>query len=49
MESANIHTFAIMAYKSASFLEDTIKSIIAKNVKSEVYITTSTPSEHIAG
>ena len=41
------HTFAVLAYKSSPYLEECIKSVLAQTVKSTVYISTSTPNEHI--
>ncbi len=42
-----LHTFAIMAYKDSEFLEQCIKSLLCQTVKSEIVITTSTPSDYI--
>lgn len=41
------HTFAIIAYKDSPFLEKTVQSILSQEVKSQVFISTSTPNEWI--
>lgn len=41
------HTFAICAYKESKYLEECILSVVNQNVKSNILIATSTPSEHI--
>lgn len=41
------HTFVICAYKESSFLEDCIISLKNQTIRSEIYITTSTPNEYI--
>ncbi len=41
------HTFVIPAYKDSPYLEECLVSLINQNIKSEIKITTSTPSEHI--
>lgn len=41
------HSFAIMAYKTAPFLERTVASILNQNSNSQIYMTTSTPNERI--
>ncbi len=41
------HTFIILAYKESPYLEDCIKSVLKQNIKSEVFISTSTPNEFI--
>lgn len=46
-ESIN-HSFAVLAYKSSPFLEACIDSLINQHIKSNIYITTSTPSRHIS-
>lgn len=43
----NDHTFAILAYKKSQHLETCIKSLINQRVKSEIVISTSTPSPFI--
>lgn len=45
--SAKDHTYAICAYKESQFLEDCVKSLINQTVKTSIFITTSTPNEHI--
>ncbi len=47
--SAINHTFIIPAYKNSIFLEDCIKSLKQQTISSIIIITTSTPSEFIAG
>jgi len=41
------HSFAVMAYKDSPYLADCLDSLINQTVKSEIYITTSTPSTYI--
>ncbi len=41
------HTYAICAYKESAHLEDCVKSLVAQTVKSNMFIATSTPNEHI--
>jgi len=41
------HTFAIVAYKESPFLEKTVQSILKQEIKSRVFISTSTPNEWI--
>lgn len=41
------HTFAIMAYKDAPFLHEAVESVLRGAEESEVYLTTSTPSDRI--
>lgn len=47
MFSAKDHSFVICAYKENPHLEDTIRSLLNQTVKSKVYLTTSTPNDHI--
>jgi len=47
MDTVLNHSFAIMAYKTAPFLEQTVQSVCSQNSKSSVYISTSTPNERI--
>jgi hypothetical protein len=42
-----LHSFAILAYKDSPFIEECILSLINQTVKSDIYITTSTPSEFL--
>jgi len=49
MYTANDHSFVICAYKVNPHLEMTIQSLLNQTVKSHVYISTSTPNEHIRG
>ena len=41
-----MHTFVIPAYKESPFLELCIQSLLAQSVKSEIIITTSTPTAY---
>lgn len=41
------HSFAVMAYKESPYLADCLDSLMDQTVKSEVFITTSTPSAYI--
>jgi glycosyltransferase involved in cell wall biosynthesis len=41
------HTFVICAYKESPYLALTIESIKKQTVKSEIFITTSTPNDYI--
>ena len=41
------HSFAVMAYKDSPYLPDCLDSLKDQTVKSEIYITTSTPSSFI--
>lgn len=43
----NIHSFIICAYKENPYLEDCIQSLKKQTVSSPIYISTSTPNEHI--
>ena len=47
MKEFNNHTFLICAYKESPYLEECIKSVLNQTVKSNVYITTSTPNSYI--
>ncbi len=49
MDSKQLHTFVIMAYKTAPYLEPTIQSILSQSVKSSIILTTSTPNDRILG
>jgi len=44
----NRHSFAVMAYKEAPFLEEAVASVLRSASHSDVYLTTSTPSDRIA-
>ena len=48
MEKFDNHTFVICAYKESQFLEECIKSVLSQKVKSNVFISTSTPNEYIS-
>ncbi|MBN1892036.1 MAG: glycosyltransferase [Clostridiales bacterium] len=41
------HSFAIMAYKDAPYIEKTIESILRQGSDSQIYISTSTPNDRI--
>lgn len=41
------HTFVILAYGQSPFIEECIKSLISQDEKSEIIISTSTPSDFI--
>ena len=41
------HSFAVMAYKDSPYLPDCLDSLKNQTVKSDIYITTSTPSPYI--
>lgn len=41
------HTFALCAYRESPYLEDCVRSLIAQTVKSEIFLSTSTPCDHI--
>lgn len=47
MNEVKIHTFALCAYKESQFLEECVKSLLSQTIESEIYISTSTPNEHI--
>ncbi|NCA99170.1 MAG: glycosyltransferase [Clostridia bacterium] len=49
MDYRDQHTFVIMAYKSAPYLETTIESCLNQTIPSSVCIATSTPNERILG
>ena len=41
------HTFVVCAYKKSEFLRQCIESLLAQTVKSRIFISTSTPNDHI--
>lgn len=41
------HTFAVCAYKESEYLEECIKSLLSQSVKSNIFISTSTPNGYI--
>lgn len=43
----NLHSFIICAYKENPYLEECIKSLKKQLIPSPIYISTSTPNEHI--
>lgn len=47
LENVN-HTFAVCAYKESDYLEECVQSLLAQTVKSKIFISTSTPNEHIS-
>ncbi len=42
------HIFAVCAYGESLYLEECIKSLVEQTSKSEIFISTSTPNEHIS-
>ena len=44
MNNPSSHTFAVLAYKQSPYLEDCVQSLLRQTVKSEILVTTSTPS-----
>ncbi len=42
------HVFAVCAYRESPYLEECVKSLLAQTVKSEIFLSTSTPNEHIS-
>lgn len=42
-----LHTFAICAYKDATYLEEAVKSVLNQTIQSNYVIITSTDNEHI--
>ena len=49
MFNRNDHSFVICAYKVNPHLEMTIQSLLNQTVKSKVFVSTSTPNDHIKG
>lgn len=49
MFNRNDHSFVICAYKENPHLEMTIQSLLNQTIKSKVFISTSTPNDHIKG
>ena len=49
MFNRNNHSFVICAYKENPHLEMTIQSLLNQTIKSKVFISTSTPNDHIKG
>ncbi|MHC4269190.1 MAG: glycosyltransferase family A protein [Planctomycetota bacterium] len=47
MKDKNQHTFVVLAYKKSPYLEDCILSLIRQTVKSNIILTTSTPSRFL--
>ena len=47
MEDFKNHTFAVCAYEKSEYLEETVKSLKAQNMKSNIIISTSTPNDYI--
>ena len=43
------HTFALCAYRESPYLEECIQSLLSQTVKSEIFISTSTPCDYIRG
>lgn len=46
MANDSIHTFVIPAYKESPFIEQCIESLLAQSAKSDIIITTSTPTDY---
>jgi len=42
-----MHTFVIPAYKESVYIENCIQSLLAQSVKSDIIVTTSTPSDFL--
>jgi len=47
MNNHKLHTFAIIAYKNSPYLQECIRSLIRQSFKSNIIITTSTPTTYI--
>lgn len=47
MNSNNLHTFVILAYKKSKYLENCIKSVLNQEYSSNVLIATTTNNDHI--
>jgi len=47
MKDENQHTFVVLAYKESPYLEDCIRSLVRQKVKSNIILTTSTPSRFL--
>lgn len=45
--AAKDHTFAICAYKESQYLEECILSVKGQNIRSNLFIATSTPNDYI--
>lgn len=45
--SPHDHCFIICAYEKNQFLEDCLKSLLLQDIKTNIYIETSTPNNHI--
>ena len=48
MEDSIKHSFAVMAYGKSPYIEACILSLLHQSVKSNLYITTSTPSDYLS-
>lgn len=46
--NSKLHTFVVLAYKDSPYLEECIKSLRKQTYKSNIIITTSTPSNYIS-
>lgn len=49
MESSNLHTFVVCAYKESDYLEECVQSLFNQTVKSSIIMVTSTPNDLIKG
>ena len=47
MDTKNLLTFVILAYKESSFLESCIKSVVNQSVDCNIIIATTTPNDSI--
>jgi glycosyltransferase involved in cell wall biosynthesis len=47
LKTVNNHTFVVCAYKESPYLEFCLRSLLKQTIKSQILITTSTPSEYI--
>lgn len=44
----NIHSFGVLAYKDSPYLSECIESLKNQTIQSDIFISTSTPSEYIS-
>ena len=47
MKEFSNHSFAVVVYKDPPFLDQAVQSILNQTVKSQIYISTSTPNDHV--
>ena len=43
----NLHSFVVLAYKESNYLESCIKSVLNQNIKTKVFIATTTDNKFI--